>query len=40
MQAVLAVNVTLPLVQLVPLQPVKEEPNAGVAVNMTTVPLL
>ncbi len=39
-QEVAAFKVTEPVVQPVPLQPVKVEPDAGVAVRATTVPLL
>ena len=39
-QLILAFIVTLPLVQPVPLQPANVDPLAGVAVNVTEVPLL
>lgn len=38
-QVALAFKVMLPLVQPAPLQPVNVEPLAGVAVNVTVVPL-
>ena len=40
MQEVAAFMVTEPVLQPVPLQPAKVEPDAGVAVRVTTVPLL
>ena len=40
MQDVAVFMVTEPVVQPVPLQPAKVEPDAGVAVRVTTVPLL
>ena len=39
-QDMAAFIVTVPVVQPVPLQPAKVEPEAGVAVKVTTVPLL